>query len=84
MNQYRIVIRNLLGINSRIAEILAEKAGAYQSSITLAKGKRRADLRHLGRVIDLNIRYGDEVTLIINGRDEEEAGADLLNYLEYP
>ena len=76
MNQYRIVIRNLLGINSRIAEILAEKAGAYQSSITLAKGKRKADLRHL--------RYGDEVTLIINGRDEEEAGADLLNYLEYP
>ena len=61
------------GMHARPATTLVRLAKKYQSSVQLKKGDRQVELNSLLNVLGLTLKFGDSVSLIIEGADEHEA-----------
>lgn len=64
--------------------MLIQKASDYKSSIHLQCGQRRANVKSLLGLMSLAIQAGDEVTIVADGDDAEEAVAALSEWLQHP
>lgn len=68
---YRITDPN--GMHATPAAKLVNLANTFQSSVIGNKNGRTADLKKIVTLMHLAIKYGDELTISIEGIDEEEA-----------
>lgn len=66
-------ILNELGIHARVASRLVRCALSFESSVHAIKGGNIFDLKNVLGVMTLNTKYGEIVTVEINGPDEAEA-----------
>ena len=73
MKSFTYTIQDPVGIHARPAGMLAKKAATFESTITLEKNGKKADLRRLIALMGLGVRCGDTVTITVEGPDEEEA-----------
>ena len=73
MKSFTYTIQDPVGIHARPAGMLAKKAATFESTITLEKNGKKADLRRLIALMGLGVRCGDTVTITVEGLDEEEA-----------
>lgn len=67
------VVRNPHGLHVRPAATLVEVLSAYQADYQLIKGNRRINPLSLNQLSLIQIRQGDEITLIASGEQEDEA-----------
>lgn len=82
MQKFSYVIRDEVGIHARPAGLLVKEAKKYQSKVKIIKGEKSADAAKLMMVMSLGVKCGEEVTVEVEGEDEETACRELKTFFE--
>ena len=77
MKEFKYVITYPKGIHARPAGILVKQASGYTSSVKITKGDKTADAKRIFGVMGLGVKTGEEVTITVEGDDEDKAFAEL-------
>lgn len=73
MKTFAYTIKEELGIHARPAGLLMKEAKLYSSEITLHTNGKTADAKKLYAIMGLCVKKGMQVTVNIEGADEETA-----------
>lgn len=84
MKQFTYTIHDPLGIHARPAGLLAKLAKSYgpDTTVTITKGEKTIKLSQLMMLMGLAVKKGTEVTIRVEGPQEEEACAALLAFFQ--
>lgn len=82
MVSQKVVIKNPTGLHLRPAGNLCKEAMQYKSLITFTYRGNTANAKSVLSVLGACIKCGDEIELICDGVDEEEALKALVNAVE--
>ena len=98
MKEFTYVIKEELGLHARPAGLLVKEAKKFQSATTLAaKGKtvkgfassatlekdgKSCDMRKLMALMGMGVKQGDEVTVQVEGPDEDAAFEALEKFFQ--
>ena len=82
MKEFKYVITDPEGIHARPAGILVKQAAGYQSSVKIAKGEKSADAKRIFGVMGLGVKTGEEITITVEGVDEDTAAAELETFFK--
>lgn len=77
MIEKKFVITNETGLHARPAALLVQAAGKFDSEITLQYKEKKVNLKSIMGVLSLGIGKGSEITITIEGGDEELAMKEL-------
>lgn len=76
--EVRWIVRNPNGLHVRPAAALVDVLSGFNANYQLIKGNRRVNPLSLNQLALIQIRQGDEITLIASGEQEDEAIATFL------
>jgi phosphocarrier protein len=82
MKKFSYVIKDEIGIHARPAGLLVKEAGKFQSAVTLKSGDKTGDAKRIFGIMGMAVKQNDEVTVEVDGADEEEALAALKKFFE--
>lgn len=82
MVSQKVIIKNPTGLHLRPAGILCKEAMNYKSLITFNFRDTTANAKSVLSVLGACIKSGDEIELVCEGADEEEALAALVGVIE--
>ena len=82
MVSQKVIIKNPTGLHLRPAGILCKEAMNYKSLITFNFRDTTANAKSVLSVLGACIKSGDEIELICEGADEEQALASLVEVIE--
>ena len=82
MKTFEYTIKDELGIHARPAGLLAKTAKNYQSEITITKNGKSVVCTKLMALMGLGVKFGETVTVTVNGADEDAAEAGIKAFLE--
>lgn len=78
----KVIVKNPTGLHLRPAGLLCKSAMEYQSKITIRFHDYNANAKSVLGVLGACIKSGDEIELVCEGEDEEEALKKLLELIE--
>ncbi|MBQ2992161.1 MAG: HPr family phosphocarrier protein [Clostridia bacterium] len=81
MKQFSYVMTRPVAPHARPVGKLIKEASRFASSIRLNDGASSAELGRDADVVKMNLRCGNEITVTVEGRDEEAAVAAIQNYM---
>ncbi len=81
MKEFKHVIADPLGMHARPAGMLVKAVAGYASKITIAAPAGTADAKRLMALMRLAAKQGMELTVTVEGADEEQAAAELQAFL---
>ena len=81
MKEIRYVITDPLGMHARPAGMLVKAVAGYASKITVTAPTGTADAKRLMALMRLAAKQGMELTVTIEGADEEKAATELQAFL---
>ncbi len=84
MKEAKIILQGEESIQMKTLALLIQKASAYRSSVHVQIGDKRANAKSLLGLMSLGMTPGSELTLLVDGPDEEEALATLSQWLADP
>ncbi|MBD1372239.1 HPr family phosphocarrier protein [Hazenella sp. IB182357] len=73
MVEKRVVVRLQTGLHARPAALFVQEANKFSSDIFIMKGSHRVNAKSIMGVMSLAVSKGTEVTLSVDGADEEKA-----------
>lgn len=73
MKSFNYTIRDKEGVHARPAGIVVAEARKYASNATIVHNGRSADLKRIFGVMGLCIKFGEQITINVEGSDEEVA-----------
>lgn len=82
MKELTITIKNDTGLHSRPADVFVRTAKMFESTISVKKGEKTANAKAILKIILLNVSQNDEITIISEGSDENEAIEELKKLVE--
>ena len=82
MVSQKVIIKNPTGLHLRPAGILCKEAMNYKSLITFNFRETTANAKSVLSVLGACIKSGDEIELVCDGADEEQALAALVAVIE--
>ena len=82
MVSQKVTVKNPTGLHLRPAGILCKEAMQFKSHITFRYRENTANAKSVLRVLGACINSGDEIELVCEGEDEQEALAALVNAIE--
>ena len=82
MKEFKYVITDEVGIHARPAGLLVKKAKEFNSTIIISKDDKSAKATALMKLMGMGIKKGDEVTVQVEGDDEEAAAAAIEAFLK--
>ena len=62
--------------------MLVKEAKKYASTVSIVKGEKKADAKKLMVLMGLGVKCGEEVTVEVDGADEEAAAAALETFFK--
>jgi phosphocarrier protein len=77
MKQFEYVITDEVGIHARPAGLLVKAAKEFTSNVTITCEGKSADAKKLITLMGLGVKKGQNVTVTVEGDDEETAAAGL-------
>jgi len=77
-----VKVMNKHGLHARPAVKFVQLASNFKSKITVCKGGSCADAKNILKVLSLGVDCGDNITLKVEGDDEEEALKQLTHLLQ--
>ena len=77
-----VIVQNQVGLHARPATFFIQKSNEFKSSIWVEKDGRRVNAKSLLGVLSLGITKGTEITIFVDGVDEEEAIEALESLVE--
>ncbi len=81
MLEKEIVVDLESGLHARPAAEFVKIASSFESEITLAKNGKSVNAKSIMGVMSLGVSKGDQVDLIVDGSDENEAITTIENFL---
>ena len=82
MKEIKYVITDPLGMHARPAGMLVKAVAPYASKITVTAPTGTADAKRLMALMRLAAKQGMELTVTIDGADEEKAAVELQAFLQ--
>lgn len=82
MVSQKVTIKNPTGLHLRPAGILCKEAMNFKSLITFQYRGNTANAKSVLSVLGACIKSGDEIELVCEGEDEEEALSFLVNLID--
>lgn len=82
MKTFNYVITDEVGIHARPAGMLVKEAKKYASNVTIVKGEKKADAKKLMVLMGLGVKCKEEVTVEVEGADEDAAAAALETFFK--
>lgn len=82
MKTVQYVIQDELGIHARPAGELVKLAKTFSSHIIMKKEGKSGDCKKIFALMGLAVKKGNEITLEIEGEDEEKACEELTRFLK--
>lgn len=82
MVKKKVIIKNTTGLHLRPTGIFCEEAVKFKSRITFQHKDTTANAKSVLSVLGACIKKGDEIELICEGEDEQEAMAAMLGIIE--
>ena len=82
MKEFKYVITDEVGIHARPAGLLVKKAKEFTSTIIISKDDKSAKATALMKLMGMGIKKGDEITVQVEGDDEEAAAAAIEAFLK--
>ena len=82
MIKKNIRIQNKLGLHARASMRLLDCANRFASTIEIQFGKRTIDAKSIMDLLTLGAILGSEITLIVNGPDEDVAITTLTQLID--
>ena len=82
MKNFNYVIKDEVGIHARPASELVKEAKKYSSTITITKGDKSAVATKLMAVMSLGVKCGEEITVTVEGEDEDIAVEKMKDFME--
>lgn len=73
MKTFTYTIRDKEGVHARPAGQVVEVAKKFASNISVTSKGKTADLKRIFGVMGLCIKFGEEITINVDGADEEAA-----------
>ena len=80
MKTFKYTVTDPLGIHARPAGLLVKAVAPYTSRITVTAPTGTADARRLMALMRLGIKQGMELTITVEGADEDTAARALLEF----
>ncbi|MDO5577494.1 MAG: HPr family phosphocarrier protein [Fibrobacter sp.] len=80
MKKFNYIIKDQIGIHARPAGLLVKMVQKFQSVVTIECKGKSTDAKKLMAVLSMGIKCGDEVTVIMEGNDEEQVHKELYQY----
>ena len=77
MKEFTHVIADPLGLHARPAGMLVKACAKYTSKITINAPSGTADAKRLMAIMRLGAKQGQELTITVEGPDEEKEAAEL-------
>ena len=81
MKEFKHVINDPMGMHARPAGMLVKAVAGYASKITVTAPTGTADAKRLMGLMRLAAKQGMELTISIEGPDEEKAATELQDFL---
>jgi catabolite repression HPr-like protein len=81
MTRKDIIVKLDSGLETRPVALLVQMASQFESDIYLEIENRRVNAKSIMGMMTLGLDTGAEVTVSVNGRDEEEAMSKIETYL---
>ena len=82
MKEFKYTLTDPVGIHARPAGVRAKEAKNFESTVTLIKGDKSAKAGSLMKVMGLGAKQGDELTIQVEGPDEEACAAAIEKFLK--
>ena len=82
MKEFTHVISDPLDLHARPAGMLVKAAAGFASTVTVTAPTGKADAKRLMAVMRLAAKQGMELTITVEGPDEEAAAASLQEFLK--
>lgn len=82
MKNFNYVIKDEVGIHARPASELVKEAKKYSSTITITKSDKSAVATKLMAVMSLGVKCGEEITVTVEGEDEDTAVEKMKDFME--
>lgn len=82
MKKFTYVITDEVGIHARPAGLLAKKAKELGSTVTISCNGKSADAARLMAVMGLGVKKGMEVTVSVEGGNEETAVTEMEKFFK--
>lgn len=81
MKEFKHVIADPMGLHARPAGQMVKACAGYASSVTITAPTGKADAKRLMAVMRLAAKQGMELTITVDGADEEKAAAELQAFM---
>lgn len=82
MKNFNYVITDEVGIHARPASLLVKEVKKYTSKVTIEANGKSADASKLMAVMSLGVKNGTEVTVSVDGEDEDAACAGMEEFFK--
>lgn len=81
MKEFKHVIQDPLGLHARPAGMLVKAVAGCASTVTITAPTGKADAKRLMAVMRLAAKQGMELTVTVEGADEEKVASELQAFL---
>ncbi|NIZ40556.1 HPr family phosphocarrier protein [Entomospira entomophila] len=78
-----VTITNPIGLHTRLAAGFVELTQKFYSDIKIQKGEIYCNAKEFLKILKLGITQGSQVTIWVQGEDEESAVTAIIDYLEH-
>ncbi len=82
MVSQKVMVKNPTGLHLRPAGLLCEKSQEFHSKISFIHKNYHANAKSVLSVLGACVKSGDEIELVCEGEDEENALQALINLIE--
>ena len=82
MVKFNYVITDEVGIHARPAGLLVKTAQQLSSKVTISKGDKSGDAKKIFSIMGLCAKQGDEITVTVEGENEDEDAKTLEAFLK--
>ena len=82
MIEKNVIIKNETGLHARPAASLVQFVTKFDESIEIILDNKVADAKSIFNVMSLCISKGTEVTLRVDGENEEKTLGEVVNFIE--
>lgn len=82
MKTFQYKITEEVGIHARPAGLLVKEAKGCGSKVTISSNGKSADATKLMAIMSLGVKCGDEVTVTVEGENEEEVTAQMEKFFQ--
>ncbi|MCK0473008.1 HPr family phosphocarrier protein [Halalkalibacter sp. APA_J-10(15)] len=77
-----VIVKRKTGLQARPAALFVQEANRFSSEVFILNGTKKINAKSIMGLMSLAISHGTELTLSVDGQDEEEALEALVNFIE--